>query len=71
MFSSSSIKNDHMLTGKLCKKLKVGVLFWTYNKLKVNKNSKYLAPVERGIADSTGVFCLEFGQDIQLFLHTT
>ena len=38
-----------------------GRFVWGINKPKVNKNSKYLVPVERRrIADSIGVFGLKF-----------
>ena len=41
------------------------------NKPKINKNSKYLVPVQRRIiADSIGVFALNFGQDLLLLQST-
>ena len=40
------------------------------NEAKVNKNSKHLVLVKRRIADSIGVFGLNFGHDLLLLQST-
>ena len=70
MFSSSSIKMVIFLPESYAK-CSNGSFALGINKIKVNKNSKYLVPGgRRRIAGSIGVFGLNVRQDL-LLLHTT
>ena len=70
MFSSSSIKMI-IAYGKAMQNAQNWSFVLGINKPKVNKNSKYLVPVERRrIADSNGVFGLNVGQDLLLLQST-